>query len=312
MILDPLHHVATEITSLVSGAAGILPDLIDTGKVAALVARHGGDPARWDGANKVGAPGLPLVAIPTTAGTGSEASSIAVIKDGERSRKLVIIDRAVYPAVAILDPRLTSKLPPRLTAATGVDALTHAVEGIVSRYKNPICEAVGLASVRLVRENLPRAVAEPTDLDARGNMLLAASMAGQLVSLTYSGVAHAVAHALGLGWGVHHGTGNAVALAWSIRFNASDAASAAAYARCAEAFGLPAASSDTAAAHALADAVERFVSGLGLPTRLSAVGLAAADLPRLAALAFANPSHGPNPVKVESAAALEAALAALL
>ena len=303
---EALRTNADGVVALGGGSA------IDTGKAAALLARHGGDPARWDGANKVGAPGLPLVAIPTTAGTGSEVSNIAVIKDGERSRKLVIIDRAVYPAVAILDPRLTVKLPARLTAATGVDALTHAVEGIVSQYKNPICEAVGLACVRLVRAHLPRAVAEPADLYARGNMLLASSMAGQLVSLTYGGVAHAVAHALGLGWSVHHGTGNAIALAWSIRFNAADAASAAAYARCAEAFGLPSASSDRAAAFALADGVERFVSDLGLPTRLSAVGLAQADLPRLATLAFADPSHGPNPVKVESAAALEGALGALV
>ena len=285
---------------------------LDTGKAVALLARHGGDLARWDGANQVGAPGLPVVAIPTTAGTGSEASNIAVIKDAERSRKLVIIDRAVYPAVAILDPRLTAKLPPLLTAATGVDALTHAVEGLVSRYRQPICDALGLECVRLVRVHLARAVAEPSDLDARGHLLLAASMAGQLVSQTYSGVAHAIAHALGLGWSVHHGTGNAVALAWSIRFNAGDAASAAAYARCAAAFGLPLASSDEAAARALADAVERFTASLGLPASLGAVGLSAADLPRLAALAFADPSHGPNPVKVESAGALEKALETLL
>jgi alcohol dehydrogenase class IV len=285
---------------------------IDTGKAAALLARHGGDLARWDGANKVGQPGLPVVAIPTTAGTGSEASSIAVIKDTERSRKLVIIDRAVYPAVAILDPRLTAKLPPLLTAATGVDALTHAVEGVVSRYHQPFCDAVGLESIRLVRAHLPRAVAEPTDLDARGHLLLAASMAGQLVSLTFSGVAHAVAHALGLGWGVHHGTANAVTLPWSIRFNAAHSPSAAMYARCAEAFGLPPSASAEAAARGLADAIERFEADLGLPTRLGALRLGAADLHRLAELAFADPSHGPNPVEVKQAAELEKALESLL
>ncbi len=299
-----------------SGADGIVAlgggSSLDTGKAVALLARHGGDPERWDGANKVGAPGLPVVAIPTTAGTGSEASSIVVIKDVERSRKLVIIDRAVYPAVAILDPRLTLRLPPRLTAATGVDALTHAIEGVVSRFRQPICEALGLECVRLVRAHLPRAVAEPSDLDARGHLLLAASMAGQLVSLSYNGVAHAVAHGLGLGWGVHHGTANAVALPWSIRFNAGHAPSAAAYARCAEAFGLPPSPSAEAAALALASAVESFVAGLGLPTRLGALGVHAADLPRLAALAFADPSHGPNPVPVETAVQLEGALASLL
>jgi alcohol dehydrogenase class IV len=299
-----------------SGADGIVAlgggSSLDTGKAAALLARHGGDPARWDGANKVGQPGLPVVAIPTTAGTGSEASNIAVIKDTEGSRKLVIIDRAVYPAVAILDPRLTVKLPAPLTAATGMDALTHAVEGVVSRYHQPICDAVGLESIRLVRAHLPRAVAEPSDLDARGHLLLAASMAGQLVSLTFSGVAHAVAHALGLGWDIHHGTANTVTLPWSIRFNAGHAPSAAMYARCAEAFGLPAVGSAEAAARGLADAIERFAAGLGLPTRLGAFGIKAADLPRLAELAFADPSHGPNPVEVKSAAELERALGSLL
>lgn len=300
------EHGADGIVALGGGSA------LDTGKAVALLARHGGDPARWDGANKVGAPGLPVVAIPTTAGTGSEASSIAVLKDAGGYRKLVILDRAVYPAVAILDPRLTVKLPPLLTAATGIDALTHAVEGVVSRYHQPVCDALGLECVRLVRANLGRAVAEPGDLEARGQLLLAASMAGQLVSMTWSGVAHAVAHALGLGWATHHGTANAVTLPWSIRFNAKDPPSAAMYARCAAAFGLLPSSSDEAAALALADAIERFTADLGLPTRLGALGLRASELPRLAALAFADPSHGPNPIRVENAGALEKALERLL
>jgi alcohol dehydrogenase class IV len=204
------------------------------------------------------------------------------------------------------------KLPPLLTAATGIDALTHAVEGVVSRFHQPMCDAIGIECVRLVREHLSRAVAEPGNLDARGYMMIAASMAGQLVSLTFNGVAHAVAHALGIGWSVHHGTGNAIALPWSIRFNASDPASAAMYARCAEAFGLPRAPSNEAAAHAFADAVEKLVSDLGLPTRLSRAGLSAGDLPRVAELAFADPSHGPNPVKIAGAAELEKALESLL
>ena len=299
----------TEADGIVAVGGG---SAIDTGKAVALLARHGGDPARWDGANKVGEPGLPLVAIPTTAGTGSEVSNIAVLKDDAHARKLVIMDRVIYPNVAILDPRLTLKLPAKLTAATGLDALTHAIEGMVSRYRQPLCDALGLECVRLVRAHLPRAVAEPASLDARGHMLLAASMAGQLVSMTFSGVAHAVAHALGIGWGVHHGTGNAVALPWSIRFNAGDAPSAAAYARCAAAFGLPAASSDEAAALALADAVERFAGELGLPSRLGALGLTAGDLPKLAAIAFADPSHGPNPVPVKSEGELAEALGRLL
>jgi alcohol dehydrogenase class IV len=285
---------------------------IDSGKAIALLAKHGGDVARWDGNNKVGTPGLPTVAIPTTAGTGSEVSNVAVLKDTAAAKKLVIFDRAVYPTVAVLDPRLTLKLPPLMTAATGVDALTHAIEGISSKFAQPICDAIGLACVRMVKESLPRAVANGEDLDARGQMLLAASMAGQLVSLTFVGVAHAVAHALGAGYRVHHGTANGIALGWSVRFNASDPRAAAQYARCADAFGVPRRASDEATALALADVFDGFVGSLGLPVRLGAVGLGPGDLGRLAKLAFADPSHLPNAVPVASSESLEAALERLL
>jgi 4-hydroxybutyrate dehydrogenase len=308
-------HAGAEIARA-ANADGIVAvgggSAIDSGKAIALLAKHGGDVARWDGNNKVGTPGLPLVAIPTTAGTGSEASNICVVKDTKRARKLVIFDRAVYPSVAILDPRLTAKLPAFLTAATGVDALTHAIEGIASKYAQPVCDAIGLEAIRLVKANLPRAVADGSDLEARGFMLLAASMAGQLVSMTFSGVSHAIAHALGVGFGVHHGTGNAIALGWSVRFNAKDPRAAAQYARCAAAFGIPAAVNDERTALALADAIDEFVVSLGLPIRLAGAGLGRCDLPRLADLAFADPSHGPNPVAVASAKAFEASLESLL
>jgi alcohol dehydrogenase class IV len=284
---------------------------LDSGKAIAALARHGGDIARFDGVNKIGKPGLPVFAIPTTAGTGSEATNIAVVLDAAAARKLVLIDRALYPQVAILDPRLTAALPPALTAATGIDALTHAIEGIVSTYRQPICDAIGLECVRLVRAHLPRAVREGTNLDARGRMLLAASMAGQLVSMTFSGISHAVAHALGIGFRVHHGTANGIALPWSIRFNAASPA-AEGYARCAEAFGIPRRIDDVPTALALADAVEELVASLGLPTRLSQVGVGADQLPALAALAFADPSHRTNPVSLPSADVLVDHLQALL
>ncbi len=300
---------ASQIDGVIALGGG---SAIDSGKAIALLAKYGGDVARWDGNNKIGTPGLPLVAIPTTAGTGAEVTNVCVLKDEAAEKKLVIFDRAVYPTIAILDPRLTVKLPPLLTAATGVDALTHAIEGISSKFAQPVCDAIGLECVRMVKAHLPRAVAHGDDLDARGQMLLAASMAGQLVSMTFVGAAHAVAHALGVGYGVHHGTGNAIALAWSVRLNAKEPRAAAQYARCADAFGVPRAATDEATALALADAFERFVASLGLPTRLAGAGIARADLARLAALAFADPSHHANAVAIASAAALESALDPLL
>lgn len=282
---------------------------IDCGKAIALLARLGGDMRRWDGINRIGEPGLPLIAIPTTAGTGSEVSNIAVIKDLEQQRKLVFIDKAVYPMVAILDPRLTIGLPAQITAATGMDALTHAIEGMVSQYRNPICDGVGAESIRLIRKWLPVAAAEPSHLEARGFMLLAASMAGQLVALTFGGICHAAAHALGVLRGIHHGTANALFLPWSIRLNGRGADISALYARPASAFGL---NPDDCNAIALADAIEQMVQSLGLPTRLSAVGIGAADLKRLSELAFADPSHVPNPISITGPEIFEAAFQDIL
>jgi alcohol dehydrogenase class IV len=231
-----------------------------------------------------------------------------VIKDVASARKVTVLDSAVYPSVALLDPRLTIDLPASLTAATGIDALTHAVEGVVSLLHQPICDAIGLECVRLIHLWLPRALRDRADLTARGWMLLSATMAGQLVSMTFNGIAHAMAHALGVGWGVHHGTGNAIALPWSIRFNARSKEAAAMYARCSDAWGLPRGRDDAATAAAFADAVEAFVAELGLPTRLRALQLSSQDFARLSELAFADPAHRPNPVPVASASDIEQAL----
>lgn len=282
---------------------------IDCAKAIALLARHGGDLRRWDGINRIGEPGLPLIAIPTTAGTGSEVSNIAVIKDVEQSRKLVLIDKAVYPLIAILDPRLTTGLPAIITAATGMDALTHAIEGMVSLYRNPICDGVGSESIRLIHKWLPVAVQHPENLQARSNMLLAASMAGQLVALTFGGICHAAAHALGIGCGIHHGMANALFLPWSIRFNARDPGVLALYDRAASAFGVGASENN---AIALANSIEHMVQAMGLPTRLSQVGVGASDLKRLSELAFADPSHRPNPVSMAGPEVFEAAFQELL
>ena len=309
-----VEAAAEEARSLEVDAIVALGDgsVLDTGKAAALLAKHGGDLARWDGVSRVERPGLPVVTIPTTAGTGSEVSSVAVVTDSALGRKLVLVDRALHPQVALLDPALTTGLSPALTAATGLDALAHVVEGLVSTWRHPLGDAIGLESVRLIRAWLPRAVAAPADLDARGTMLLAASMAGQLVSATYSGVGHAVANALGIGWGISHGTGNAVALPWSIRFNTGHPEAAAMYARCAAAFGVPVSGDARATALAFSEAVERFVAELGLATRLSALGLKEEDLDRLGSLAFADPLHASNLVKVESAQALADSLRSIL
>jgi alcohol dehydrogenase class IV len=308
--LDAIVRAAEEARALaIDGIVAVGGgSTLDTGKAVALLTVHDVDLLGWEGVDRVGGRGLPLVAIPTTAGTGSEATNILVVKDPATSRKISVIDAAVYPEVALLDPRLTVGLPAALTAATGIDALTHAIEGVVSVLHQPVCDAIGLECIRLIRTWLPRALRDGADLGARGFMLLSASMAGQLVSMTMNGVAHAIAHALGAGWGVHHGAGNAIALPWSIRYNCRSPDASAMYARCADAWGLPRLGDDVNTALTFADAVEQFISELGLATRLRAVQLGPSDLRRLAELAYADAAHQPNPVRMAGPEELEVAL----
>ena len=160
--------------------------MIDTTKAANVIFTHGGEPRDWegyllqprerDGAGKP-LPLAPLAAIPTTAGTGSEASWAAVVKDRSENLKFQIGDFTMFPDVAILDPAATETLPAPIAAATGMDALTHAIEGYVSTERNSHTDAFALQAIRMIRDNLERAVADTSDSDARGNMLVAANLA---------------------------------------------------------------------------------------------------------------------------------------
>ena len=153
------------------------------------------------------APGLPVVAIPTTAGTGSETNTYGVITDASTGRKGYVGHESVLPRVAILDPVLTLKLPPGPTAATGVDALTHSLESLLSANPNPFAEAIALGVIRTIAKWLPRAVDDGSDLEARSRMLLAAHYAGVgQQSGTGVGAVHAIGHAIGARGGVAHGT----------------------------------------------------------------------------------------------------------
>jgi alcohol dehydrogenase len=153
------------------------------------------------------APGVPVIAIPTTAGTGAETNTYGVITDEAAGRKGYIGHESVLPRVAILDPELTIGLPPGPTAATGVDALTHSLESLLSKHPNPFAEAIALGVIRTVGEWLPRAVDDGTDLEARSRMLLAAHYAGVgQQSGTGVGAVHAIGHSIGTRGRLAHGT----------------------------------------------------------------------------------------------------------
>ena len=258
--------------------------VMDTTKVADAVFTHGGSAREQEGFYLMprGNDGMgrpldiaPLACVPTTAGTGSEASMGAVIRDPEAQVKLEIADFPLFPRLAILDPESTRTLPARVAAATGMDALTHAIEGYVSALRNPHQDARSLQALRLIRDNLERAVGTPEDEDARGNMLIAANLA---ITIELGSV-HAMSHPTGAIFGVPHGVANAINLPHVIRFNAEGGADIAdRYGDIAEVLGLE---SGPGVGEALAERVTALVARLGLPTRLSEVGVPAAGIPQL-------------------------------
>jgi alcohol dehydrogenase class IV len=195
---------------------------IDAAKAIRLKVTHSLPLADYDdlidGWQKITADLPPFVAIPTTAGTGSEVGRSTVITLAATNRKTVIFSPHLIPSPAIVDPELTTSLPPHITAGTGMDALTHNVEAYLSRGYHPLCDAIAFAGAKLANENLPVVMTDPANLEARGNMLMA-SMMGAIAFQKGLGATHSLAHPLSSECGLHHGTANAILLPWVLEFN---------------------------------------------------------------------------------------------
>jgi alcohol dehydrogenase class IV len=260
--------------------------VMDTAKVAAAVFAHGGSVHDYEGIYALprAVDGLgqplplpPLACIPTTAGTGSEVSMAAVVKDHEAKVKLELADFPLFPRLAILDPDSTRTLPPAIAASTGMDAMTHAIEGYVTPEWSAHNDATALHALRMIRANLERAVHSPDD-DARGNMLIAASLA-----ITMSlGATHSMSHPCGAHFGVPHGVANAINLPHVVRFNAAGGDDVAErYRDVADALGAETGGSGAAIGEALAEHITGVTRSLGLPQRLSEVGVPEEGIPDL-------------------------------
>jgi len=227
-------------------------------------------------------PALPLIAVPTTAGTGAETNAFGVVTDSDQHRKFYVGHSSTMPAAAILDPELTVGLPPGATAATGMDALTHAVESYPSVRANPWSAGLALHVLRIVGEFLPRAVADGTDREARAQMLLAAHMAGLAMASTGLGACHAIGHAIGGRFDVPHGVALTMVLPQVLGFSQRAAAG-----RLAElAFALGA--GDTAAAaevnaESAVHAIASLAVSVGLTRRLADFGIGRAEFDQIAA-----------------------------
>jgi alcohol dehydrogenase class IV len=195
---------------------------IDAAKAIRLKTTHTLDLAEYDdnigGDAKITSNIPPYIAIPTTAGTGSEVGRSAVITISRTNRKTVIFSPHLIPSLAIDDPELTLDLPPSVTAGTGMDALTHNVEAYLSKGFHPICDAIALGGAKLASDNLPRVMSSPKDIEARGNMLIA-SMMGAIAFQKGLGATHSLAHPLSSEFGMHHGTSHAVLLPVVLEYN---------------------------------------------------------------------------------------------
>ena len=278
-----------------AGADSILAvgggSVMDTAKAANVIFTHGGEPRDWEGYFGLprdddgrGRPHelAPLACIPTTCGTGSEISFAAVIKDADEHIKYQVADFPMFPRLAVLDPHATRTLPPSIAAATGMDAMTHAIEGYVSSLWNPHAGACALQALRMIRDNLEQAVSHPDNEDARGNMLIAANLAIQPTVSGAIGITHSLSHPCGAHYDVPHGVANAINLPWVIEYNAAGGEPIAdRYRDINEIFGLEVGGPGDQVGHALAEHVRGMVRDLGLPTRLSDVGVPEEGIPVL-------------------------------
>jgi alcohol dehydrogenase class IV len=268
---------------------------IDAGKMVALLAQHGGVTADYEGVGLVPGPTLPLVALPTTVGTGSEVTRGAVITDTDKNAKMVVVSPHVFPRVAILDPTLLEKLPPHITAATGMDSLTQAIEAYVSRGANPIADALNLAALRAISDHLRLAVAR-NDPEALAVMQVATTMQGIGFHNAGLGLVHAMSNTVGGAFGTPHGVTNAIILPHVMAFNV--AADPVRFATVAEAMGEPIGNlSIRDAADRAVQAVRRLSRDVGIPETLGKIGVDPEAIPLLARAAATaidaptNPRH---------------------
>jgi aldehyde dehydrogenase (NAD+) len=261
--------------------------VIDTAKGVAVALSGDYRAIEVIGIHHLSAPTVLHVVVPTTAGTGSEVTNAAVIKNHELRIKSYIVDRFVTPSLAVLDPTLLVGLPPKLTAATGMDALTHAIEAYTGKQANPMADAQALHAIRLIFENLPQAVKHGDDIEARSAMQSAATLAGWSISSSSVGLVHGMSHTVGARYGVPHGIGNGILLPHVLRFHAGAKSTHTRLAEVARVLGAEVAGRNPAeAALAAAAAVSGLLAACDHPQKLGDVGVPKDELGECAAVAF--------------------------
>jgi alcohol dehydrogenase len=265
----PIALVAVGGGSAIDAAKGIA--------IAAVNPERGRD---LDCRHRVNVPALSIIAVPTTAGTGAEANAFGVVTDPAARRRFYVGHASSMPAATILDPVLTVGLPPEATAATGMDALTNALESYLSLHPNPWSDGIALQAIRMIAANLPAAVADGTDLAARSQMLLAAHMAGVAMANTGLGLCRAIGHSLGGRWNIAHGVALSMLLPDVLRFNLPVRTQRLADVSFALGAGRTGATADRNAAAAI-DAIAALREQVGLTALFADFGITEADFAQI-------------------------------
>lgn len=269
---------------------------MDTAKAVGIIAANPafGDVVSLEGAAPTADRSIPVFALPTTAGTAAEVTINYVVTDEANTRKMVCVDPKDIPVVAIIDAELMAAMPKGLTAATGMDALTHAIEGYITKGAWTLTDMFELKAVELIARWLPAAVENGADTEAREGMAVAQYIAGMGFSNVGLGLVHGMAHPLGAFYDIPHGVANALLLPCVMQYNLES--SPAKFGDVARAMGVDTAGMDTRqAAQAAVDAVRALALRVGIPQRLSSLGVREEDLPRLAASAQADVCTPGNP-----------------
>lgn len=280
---------------------------LDTAKGCNFLFTNGGRMEDYRGIGRATRPMLPFIAIPTTAGTGSELQCATLIADEHTHQKMACLDPKCAARIALLDPELTLSQPPRVTACSGLDAIAHAVESAVTTKRNALSERLSRRAFELCAGAFPLVLQQPQNLDARARMQLGAALAGAAIENSMLGAAHAAANPLTAHFDVPHGLAVGLMLPHVVRFNAVESAARAIYVALAEIAG--ATGQAPTPEEALARRLEEFLALTGLPRSLAAWGISQEDVPMLAAEAAQQWTAGfnPRPVGERDFAALYAA-----
>ena len=278
--VDAAKYLKANATDLVIGIGG--GSSIDIAKVAAILVTNEGEIGSFIGIEQIGKPGLATIIIPTTAGTGSEVTPIAILSDHEEKLKKGIVSPYLFPTVALLDPELTIGLPPQVTAATGMDALIHAVEAYTSKNADSLTDVFALRAMTLIYNNIRQAFHNGSDIVARQNMLEGSMLAGMAFANAGVTAVHAFAYPIGAEFHIPHGVANSIMLAPVMAFNMS--ARPDRFAEIGGCFGLDVANcSPLEGAFKTIEAMRVLVSDLQLPQSLREFGVREEDLDSLAA-----------------------------